>query len=49
MMLHQNLGMILCGTTSGAVCVWSMDENTLLNTLEGHSGIYIHFYIVVYS
>lgn len=39
MILHHNLGVVICGTSSGAVTVWSMDDNHLVTALEGHEGI----------
>ena len=40
MILHQNLGVILCGSSSGPVAVWSIDDNTLITSLEGHEGLF---------
>eukprot|EP00026_Physarum_polycephalum_P000799 Phypoly_transcript_00800.p1 GENE.Phypoly_transcript_00800~~Phypoly_transcript_00800.p1 ORF type:complete len:1292 (+),score=205.60 Phypoly_transcript_00800:90-3965(+) len=36
MILHQNLGVIVCGSTTGPVAVWSIDEHSLITSLEGH-------------
>lgn len=41
MILHQNLGVIICGSSTGPVAVWSMDQHTLSTSLEGHEGIFI--------